>query len=121
VAAASPDPTTTTTEPTDPDSTHDSNPRRWAILAVLSAVAFMAQLDFFIVNVALAGIGDDFPSSSLSEVSWVLSAYAIIFASFLVLAGALPICGVASEYCWAGSCSSPLRLPCARLHRRWRC
>jgi EmrB/QacA subfamily drug resistance transporter len=62
-------------------------PRRWAILSVLSAVAFMAQLDFFIVNVALAGIGHDFPGSSLSAVSWVLDAYAIVFAAVLVPAG----------------------------------
>ncbi len=42
-------------------SQNTGHPRRWAILAVLSAVAFMAQLDFFIVNVALAGISKDFP------------------------------------------------------------
>jgi EmrB/QacA subfamily drug resistance transporter len=63
------------------------HPRRWAILAVLCAVAFMARLDFFIVNVALDGIGKDFPGSSLSVVSWVLSAYAIVFAAVLVPAG----------------------------------
>jgi EmrB/QacA subfamily drug resistance transporter len=63
------------------------HPRRWAILAVLSTVAFMAQLDFFIVNVALAGIGTDFHGSSLSALSWMLSAYAIVFASVLVPAG----------------------------------
>jgi EmrB/QacA subfamily drug resistance transporter len=65
----------------------EGDPRRWAILSVLSAVAFMAQLDFFIVNVALAGIGQDFPGSSLSAVSWVLDAYAIVFAAVLVPAG----------------------------------
>ena len=42
---------------------------------------------FFIVNVALDGIGKDFPGSSLSVVSWVLNAYAIIFAALLVPAG----------------------------------
>jgi EmrB/QacA subfamily drug resistance transporter len=67
----------------------EADPRRWAILAVLCAVAFMAQLDFFIVNVALAGIGDAFPGSSLSGLSWVLSAYAIVFAAVLVPAGRL--------------------------------
>src|ERR1700743_3348340 len=58
----------------------EGNPRRWAIMAVLGAVAFMAQLDFFIVNVALDGIGRSFPGSPESLVSWVLSAYAIVFA-----------------------------------------
>jgi EmrB/QacA subfamily drug resistance transporter len=62
-------------------------PHRWGILAVLGAVAFMAQLDFFIVNVALEGIGKSFPGSSEASLSWVLNAYAIIFAALLVLAG----------------------------------
>lgn len=65
------------------------NPRRWAIMTVLGAVAFMAQLDFFIVNVALDGIGKSFTGSSESLVSWVLSAYAIVFAAVLVPAGRL--------------------------------
>jgi EmrB/QacA subfamily drug resistance transporter len=70
-----------------PENRDEGDPRRWRILAVLSAVAFMAQLDFFIVNVAVAGIGHDFPGASLSAVSWVLSAYAIVFAALLVPAG----------------------------------
>jgi EmrB/QacA subfamily drug resistance transporter len=66
---------------------NERRPNRWGILAVLGAVAFMAQLDFFIVNVALDGIGKSFPGSSESGLSWVLNAYAIIFAAVLVLAG----------------------------------
>ncbi|MFR9732249.1 MFS transporter [Saccharopolyspora sp. MS10] len=65
------------------------DPRRWLIMAVLSAVAFMAQLDFFIVNVAVDGIGRSFGGASTSAVSWVLSAYAIVFAALLVPAGRL--------------------------------
>jgi EmrB/QacA subfamily drug resistance transporter len=63
------------------------DPRRWAIMGVLGAVAFMAQLDFFIVNVALDGIGTSFPGSSVSGLSWILDAYAIVFAAVLVPAG----------------------------------
>ena len=48
----------------DPDS---GDPHRWAIMAVLGAVAFMAQLDFFIVNVSLDGIGASFPGAGLSR------------------------------------------------------
>jgi EmrB/QacA subfamily drug resistance transporter len=62
-------------------------PHRWGVLAVLGAVAFMAQLDFFIVNVAFDGIGRSFPGSSEASLSWVLNAYAIVFAAVLVLAG----------------------------------
>src|SRR5262245_53162926 len=65
------------------------HPARWWILAVLAAVAFMAQLDLFIVNVALPVIGQSYPGSSLSGLSWVLNAYAIIFAALLVPAGRL--------------------------------
>jgi EmrB/QacA subfamily drug resistance transporter len=49
----------------------------------------MAQLDLFIVNVALPVIGRSYPGSSLSGLSWVLNAYAIIFAALLVPAGRL--------------------------------
>jgi EmrB/QacA subfamily drug resistance transporter len=47
----------------------------------------MAQLDFFIVNVALDGIGEAFPGASLAGLSWVLDAYAIVVAALLVPAG----------------------------------
>ena len=63
--------------------------RRWAILAVLATVAFMTQLDFFIVNVALAGIGRAFSGAGLGSLSWVLNAYAIVIAAALVPAGRL--------------------------------
>ncbi|HEV2637093.1 MAG TPA: DHA2 family efflux MFS transporter permease subunit [Actinocrinis sp.] len=63
--------------------------RRGLILAVLAAVAFMAQLDLFIVNVAVPEIGHSFPGSTLSSLSWVLNAYAIVFAALLVPAGRL--------------------------------
>src|ERR1700754_1180708 len=61
--------------------------RRWLIMTVLGAVSFMAQLDFFIVNVALDGIGKSFPGSTSSTLSWVLNAYAVVFAAVLVAAG----------------------------------
>src|SRR6202034_864822 len=47
------------------------------------------QLDLFIVNVALPVIGRSYPGSSLSGLSWVLNAYAIVFAALLVPAGRL--------------------------------
>ncbi len=53
-------------------------------MTVLGAGAFMAQLDFVIVNVALNGIGKPFAGSPESLVSWVLSAYAVVFAAVLV-------------------------------------
>src|SRR5271154_5148749 len=67
----------------------NGHPSRWLIMAVLAAVAFMAQLDLFIVNVALPTIGSSYHGASLTGLSWVLNAYAIIFAALLVPAGRL--------------------------------
>ena len=65
--------------------------RPGAVLAVLSSAAFLATLDVFIVNVALKDIGREIggSSSSLADLSWVLSAYAILYAALLVPAGRL--------------------------------
>ena len=49
----------------------------------------MAQLDLFIVNIAFPSIEQDFAGSSNRSLSWVLSAYAIVFAACLVPAGRL--------------------------------
>ncbi|MDQ1695814.1 MAG: hypothetical protein QOJ03_1167, partial [Frankiaceae bacterium] len=60
-----------------------------AILSTLSLAAFMASLDLFIVNVAFADIGRDFPGTSLSDLSWVLNGYAVLYAALLVPLGRL--------------------------------
>ena len=59
------------------------------VLAVTSLAAFMASLDLFIVNVAFDDIGRDFHGASLSDLSWVLNAYAIVYAALLVPFGRL--------------------------------
>src|ERR1700710_2304753 len=61
--------------------------RPGAVLAVLSVAAFMASLDLFIVNVAFDQIGRDFSGVSLSDLSWVLNGYAIVYAALLVPLG----------------------------------
>ncbi|MFJ5264970.1 MFS transporter [Streptomyces sp. NPDC088387] len=66
-----------------------AGPGARSILAILSLAGFMANLDVFIVNVAFDKIVDDFHGSSISDVSWVLNAYAIIFAALLVPFGRL--------------------------------
>ena len=63
--------------------------RRWRVLLIATAGAFLANLDLFVVNIAFPAIGDDFPGASLSDLQWVLSAYAIVFAALLVPAGRL--------------------------------
>jgi EmrB/QacA subfamily drug resistance transporter len=59
------------------------------VLATLSLAAFMASLDMFIVNVAFPDIGRDFHAASLSDLSWVLNGYAVLFAALLVPLGRL--------------------------------
>src|SRR5262249_45120265 len=61
--------------------------RHWKVLIVVTAGAFLANLDLFIVNIAFPAIRGDFRGASLSELSWVLNGYAIVFAALLVPAG----------------------------------
>src|SRR5271166_5438882 len=55
-------------------------------LVVLTGV-FLSSLDLFIVNIAFPSISASFHGESLSSLSWVLSAYTIVFAAALVPAG----------------------------------
>src|SRR5579863_8256573 len=58
-----------------------------AVFAVVTAGIAMVNLDLFIVNVALPSIGRSFHGTDLASLSWVLNAYAIVFAALLVPAG----------------------------------
>jgi EmrB/QacA subfamily drug resistance transporter len=53
---------------------------------VLTGV-FLSSLDLFIVNIAFPSISATYHGESLSSLSWVLSAYTIVFAAALVPAG----------------------------------
>jgi EmrB/QacA subfamily drug resistance transporter len=59
------------------------------VLAVLSTAAFLASLDLFIVNVALPEIGRAFHGARLSDLSWVLNGYAVLYAALLIPLGRL--------------------------------
>src|SRR6184192_3069768 len=61
--------------------------RRWQVLLIVCVGVFMASLDLFIVNIAFPDIGRDFSSASFGSLSWILNAYAIVFAALLVPAG----------------------------------
>ena len=58
-----------------------------AVLAVASASSFLVYLDATIVNVAFPDIRDSFPGATLSGLSWILSAYGLVFAALLVPGG----------------------------------
>lgn len=62
--------------------------RRTLVLGVVLAAVFMANLDLWIVNVALVAMGRSF-GGSLSGLSWVLDGYAVMLAALLIPAGRL--------------------------------
>ena len=62
-------------------------PAPGTVLAVSSLGVFMAFVDATIVNIAFPDIAESFPDAGISTLSWVLNAYNIVFAAFLVAAG----------------------------------
>ena len=76
------------TEPTpqDPPTAPERSRPALTALIVLTGV-FLSSLDLFIVNIAFPSISATYHGESLSSLSWVLSAYTIVFAAALVPAG----------------------------------
>lgn len=64
------------------------DPRRWGALVILLAGAFLPPLDFFIVNVALPSIREDFQASA-STMQLIISGYATTYAVMLITGGRL--------------------------------
>src|SRR5664279_3023777 len=63
------------------------DPKWWTLVAVCTGV-FMLLLDITIVNVALPDIQTDL-NASLSDLQWVIDAYALSLAALLLTAGSL--------------------------------
>jgi EmrB/QacA subfamily drug resistance transporter len=61
--------------------------QRAKVAAIVSVGVFVASLDLFIVNIAFPDIQRDFAGTSLASLSWILNAYAIVFAALLIPAG----------------------------------
>ena len=59
------------------------------VLAIVCAGIVLANLDLFIVNVALPNIAQDFGDTNLGKLSWILNGYAIVYAALLVFFGRL--------------------------------
>src|SRR3954451_6686590 len=62
--------------------------RKWWTLLLISIATFMLLLDITVVNVALPDIQRDL-HASLSSLQWVVDAYALTLAAFLLTAGSL--------------------------------
>ena len=59
------------------------------VLAIVCAGIVLANLDLFIVNVALPDVARDLGNADLGDLSWILNGYAIVYAALLVLCGRL--------------------------------
>lgn len=70
-----------------PGVASESRSPRWTLLAICVAT-FMLLLDITIVNVALPEIDQDL-GASFSDLEWVVNAYALGLAAFLLVAGSL--------------------------------
>jgi EmrB/QacA subfamily drug resistance transporter len=64
------------------------NPNRWKALAVLGLFQFMLVLDITVVNIALPRIGHDLSLGAVG-LAWVVNAYVLMAAGFLLLGGRL--------------------------------
>jgi EmrB/QacA subfamily drug resistance transporter len=69
-------------EHTQPD------PMRWWTLGAVCVATFMLLLDITIVNVALPAIQEDL-GASFQDLQWVIDAYALTLAAFMLTAGSL--------------------------------
>lgn len=65
----------------------DERPNPWPTFVVCAVAAYISTLDMSIVNVAFAEIARTFPGSSRGTISWVVTAYSILFGSLLVVSG----------------------------------
>ncbi len=90
------------------------------VLLIVCAGVVLASLDLFIVNVALAQMAKDFGVQGLGGLSWVLNAYAIVYAALLVLFGRLAdryprklgfLIGVAVFVAASAACAAATSLP----------
>ncbi|MEN9317263.1 MAG: hypothetical protein RIS35_3656 [Pseudomonadota bacterium] len=59
------------------------------VLGIVCAGVVLANLDLFIVNVALPSIAAEFGDADLGSLSWILNGYAIVYAALLVFCGRL--------------------------------
>src|SRR4051794_6979626 len=64
------------------------DPMRWWTLGAVCVATFMLLLDITVVNVALPDIQRDL-GASFQDLQWVVDAYALTLASFMLTAGSL--------------------------------
>ncbi|MFJ9623871.1 DHA2 family efflux MFS transporter permease subunit [Streptomyces sp. NPDC101181] len=70
-----------------PRNTSPGTPAAKPALFVASGATFLAVLDTTVVNIAFSDLRVDFPDASLSQLTWVVTAYTVVFAALLAVAG----------------------------------
>ncbi|HEY6760033.1 MAG TPA: MFS transporter [Baekduia sp.] len=75
-------------QPPQPQPPQGPDPHRWWTLGAVCVATFMLLLDVTIVNVALPDIQQDL-KSSFEDIQWVVDAYALTLAAFLLTFGSL--------------------------------
>jgi len=75
------------TEPTQTSEGTRLGAHRTAVFVVTALGSFMAALDLSIVNIAFPALERSFPHDPRSTLAWVITGYAIVFGSLLVICG----------------------------------
>jgi DHA2 family methylenomycin A resistance protein-like MFS transporter len=79
--------TRTSPSATEPDSSEGRRARRFTLIAMSLGFA-VVQLDVSVVNVAIRSIGTGL-GGGVSALQWVVNAYTVSFAAFILTAGSL--------------------------------
>ncbi|MFI0486091.1 MFS transporter [Actinomadura sp. 9N215] len=79
-----------------------------------AGATFLAMLDATVANLAVPDLHADFPSASLSGLTWVITLYAVLFAALLAPAGRLAdLIGRRTLYLWGVGLFTLASLACA--------
>jgi MFS family permease len=92
------------------------------VLAIVCAGIVLANLDLFIVNVALPNIAQEFNEPNLGNLSWILNGYAIVMRPCWCCSAGWPSATPETPASWRALPCSPPRRPRARsptVSRRW--
>lgn len=90
------------------------------VLAIVCVAICLANLDLFIVNVALPDMAQNLGGAALADMSWVLNAYAVTYAALLVFFGRFAerhrrdtsfLCGVGLFTVASAACGAASNVP----------
>ncbi|WP_141583942.1 MFS transporter [Actinomadura sp. WMMA1423] len=103
-----------TTETARPSAPPGAPAARRAVPWLAAGATFLAMLDATVANLAVADLHADFPGSSLSGLTWVITLYAVLFAALLAPAGRVAdLVGRRSLYLWGTGLFTLASLACA--------